>query len=579
MTAPEPAAPAAPAAPADQARPDRDGAPPRSRAAVVAGGILASRLAGLVRVRAAAYFFGVGPHADVLEAALKGPNLLQNLLGEGTVSAAFIPVYSRLLAAGREREAGRFAGAIFGLLLALAAALALAGALLARPLVALLTPGFAGDAARVAAGELTVDRFELAVVAVRIIFPMTGLLTLSAWALGVLNSHRRFFLPYFAPVAWNAAILAGLFAGAWAAFGEPLPARPAALPAGALGRVLLAACWGALAGGAAQFAVQLPLVCRLLRGFRPSLSTRVEGVREALAAFGPVVAGRGVYQLAGYLDLVLASLLAAGALGALRYAQVLYLLPISLFGLSVAAAELPELARLSGEERAPFFARLRGSLAQMMFLTLPTALGYLAFGSLLVAALYRTGSFGGADQRLVYLVLCGYTLGLPATTASRLLQNTFYALADTRTPARIAVARVVAAAAVAVPLMLWLDRFPVMAGEAAGAGRVLFLGAVGLAAGSAVGAWLEVAALRRALAAKLPGFAPPWPALARSAALAAAALAPAAALAWALPGGWHPAARALAVVAAYGLAYLGGARLLGVPELAAWTGRLTRRSR
>jgi len=581
MTAPEPAAPAKPAEKAD-----RSGPPPRrSRAAVVAGGILASRLAGLARVRAAAYFFGVGPHADVLEAALKGPNLLQNLLGEGTVSAAFIPVYSRLLAAGREREAGRFAGAILGLLVALAAALALAGVVLARPIVALLTPGFAGDAARIAAGELAVDRFELAVVAVRIIFPMTGVLTLSAWALGVLNSHRRFFLPYVAPVLWNAAILAGLAAGAWAAFGEAVPARPSALPAGALGRVLIAACWGALAGGVAQFAVQLPLVFRLLRGFRPSLSTRVTGVREALAAFGPVVAGRGVYQLSGYLDLVLASLLAAGALGALRYAQVLYLLPISLFGLSVAAAELPELARLKGDglaplrgdELAPFFRRLRGSLAQMMFLTLPTAFGYLAFGSLLVAALYRTGSFGDEGNRLVYLLLCGYTLGLPATTASRLLQNSFYALSETRVPARVAVLRVAVSVAVAVPLMFWLDRFPVAAGEEASAGSPLFLGAAGLAVGSAVGAWVELAALRRALAVRLPGFAVPWGALARSAALAAAALAPAVAVAWALPAGWHPAPRALAVVAAYGLAYLGGARLLGVPELEAWAGRFGRR--
>jgi putative peptidoglycan lipid II flippase len=573
MTAPEPAAPAPPAE-----EDGRSGPPPRgSRAAVVAAGILASRLAGLVRVRAAAYFFGLGPHADVLEAALRGPNLLQNLLGEGTVSAAFIPVYSRLLEAGREREAGRFAGAIFGLLLALAAALSLAGMLLARPVVALLTPGFAGDAARIAAGELTVDRFELAVTAVRIIFPMTGVLTLSAWALGVLNSHRRFFLPYVAPVAWNAAILAGLAAGAWAAFGEPVPAEPSALPAGALGRVLIAACWGALAGGVAQFAVQLPLVVRLLRGFRPSLSTRVAGVREALAAFGPVVAGRGVYQLSGYLDLLLASLLATGALGALRYAQVLYLLPIGLFGLSVAAAELPELARLKGDELAPFFRRLRGSLAQMMFLTLPTAFGYLAFGSVLVAALYRTGSFGEADNRLVYLLLCGYTLGLPATTASRLLQNSFYALSETRVPARIAVLRVAVSVAVAVPLMFWFDRFPVAAGEAAGpAGNPLFLGALGLAAGSAVGAWVELTALRRALAVRLPGFTPPWRALARSAALAAAALAPAAALAWALPAGWHPALRALAVVAAYALAYLGGARLLGVPELSAWMGRLGR---
>ncbi len=558
-----------------------------SRARVVAAGILASRLAGLVRVRATAYFFGVGPHTDVIEAVFKGPNLLQNLLGEGTISAAFVPVYSRLLAEGRERDAGRFAGAVFGLLLAAAAGLALAGMILARPVVAILTPGFAGDAARVAAGELAIDRFELAVTAVRIVFPMTALLSLSAWALGVLNSHRRFFLAYVAPVVWNAAIVAGLFAGAWAALGEAAPARPATLPADVLSRVLLAACWGALAGGAAQFAIQLPLVVRLLRGFRPSLSTRVTGVREALRAFGPVVAGRGVYQLSSYLDLLLASLLAAGALGALRFAQLLYILPVSLFGLSVAAAELPELARLTGDERErdAFFGRLRGSLGQMMFLTLPTAFGYLAFGSLLVDALYRTGSFGGADGRLVYLVLCAYTVGLPATTASRLLQNSFYALSETRAPARIAALRVAVSAAVAVPLMFWLDRFPVGAGggvaggAAGGAARTLFLGAAGLAIGSAAGAWVELGALRSALGRRLPGLAAPWRSLGRSAALAAAALLPAAGAARLVPDGWHPAAAALAVIGVYGAVYLGAARLLGAPELEAWAGRFGRRRR
>ncbi|MGI9174612.1 MAG: lipid II flippase MurJ, partial [Rhodothermales bacterium] len=133
-------------------------APRRSAAGVVASGILASRLIGFVRERAVAYFFGISAHADVLGVALRAPNLLQNLLGEGTLSAAFIPIYSRMLAEGRPREAGRFAGAIFGLLLALAAGLALLGALLAEPIVTVITPGWLGDAAKVAAGELPIDR-------------------------------------------------------------------------------------------------------------------------------------------------------------------------------------------------------------------------------------------------------------------------------------------------------------------------------------------------------------------------------------------------------------------------------------
>ena len=190
------------------------------------------------------------------------------------------------------------------------------------------------------AGLQAVDRFPLAVTATRILFPMTGLLVMSVWALGVLNSHRRFLLPYAAPALWNAAILAALLlvgeGGGRAASGPG-----GVLSAATLERLLFAACFGALAGGLLQFLVQLPLVFRLLRGFRLSFSTRVAGVPEALRAFGPVVAGRGVVQLSGYLDLFLAAFLAVGAVSALSYAQVFYLLPISLFGMSIAAAELP----------------------------------------------------------------------------------------------------------------------------------------------------------------------------------------------------------------------------------------------
>ena len=300
-----------------------------SRAALVAVGILASRLAGLVRDRAVAHYFGVGGLADVFRTALRGPNVLQNLLGEGTISAAFIPVYSRMIEQGRQREAGRLAGVIFSLLLLLAATLSLSGVLFARPIVSVLAPGFLLDEG----GQI--PRFELAVSAVRLIFPMTGLLVLAAWALAVLHSHRRFLLPSLPPVLWNASIIAGLvFAATRMATGAS---------------ILLAACWGALAGGALQFLGQLPLVVSLLRGFRPSLNLSVEGVGEVLRAVGPVIAGRGVYQISAYLDLALASLLATGAVAAMGWALTLYLLPVSLFGMSVAAAELPELSREGGQ--------------------------------------------------------------------------------------------------------------------------------------------------------------------------------------------------------------------------------------
>jgi putative peptidoglycan lipid II flippase len=545
-------------------------------AASVAAGILLSRILGVLRESAFAHYFGVGAHADAFTAALRAPNAIQNLLGEGALSAAFIPIYSRMLQDGREEEAGRFAGAIFGLLLAAASGLALLGIALSKLLVILLAPGFLNDAAKVAAGQLPVNRFDLCLHAVRILFPMTGVLVLSVWALGILNSHRRFFLPYFAPVLWNIALIASLiFTGSWLVRSTGAGSARG-LGADALTTLLYAACWGGLAGGLLQFLVQLPLVARLLKGFRLSFSTAVPGVPEALKAWGPVVAGRGVVQLAGYVDLFLATSLFTGAASADRFAQMPYLLPISLFGVSMAASELPELSRLHGQGAEPeLLRRVQRVLRSMAFLNIPTVVGYLCFGWLVVGALYRSGSFKIGDNWLVYLVLCGYSLGILATTSSRLLQNTFYALGQAKVPARIAVQRVVTSILVALPLMFLLDRYPLslLIGAKAGALR---LGSVGLSTASAAGAWLELMRLRGQLRRRLPGFDLPWRDDVRMIGVAVAAAVPAGLAWWALP----PLSVRLAaplVLAVFGLAYLGMAKLAHVEEASAFLAAVGRR--
>jgi putative peptidoglycan lipid II flippase len=321
-----------------------------------------------------------------------------------------------------------------------------------------------------------------------------------------------------------------------------------------------------------QFGVQLPFVVRHMEGFEFSLSTRVEGVREALSAFGPVVASRGVAQLSAYLDLFLASWLAVGALSALRYAQLLYMLPISLFGMSVAASELPELSRLTEEKVAAFSARLRRSLRQIAFLTVPTVVGYLAFGVLLVGALFRTGQFQAASTWLVTIVLGGYSLGILATTMSRLLQNAFYAIGDTKTPAWIAVLRVTVSTVVAVPAMFWLDTIAVERIVGPLPGDALFLGALGLSLGATVGAWVEVAALRGELQEPLPNARIPWGRTASMTGLALVSLGPTAGVWWLLPD-WHVLIVAPVVVGSYAAVYLGAAWGLGFNEIEAWTRR------
>lgn len=553
-----------------------------SAALLIALGILSSRILGLVREKVVAYFFGLGAHLDVYQLVMKGANLLNNLLGEGTLSASFIPIYSRMLEEGRERDAGRFAGAVFGLLLVTVTTLTIVGVLAAKYVVTLLAPGFLGDAALVASGELTVNRFDLAVYAFRITLPMAAFLALSAWALGVLNSHRRFFLPYFAPTLMNVAVIAALFIAAMTFFDDPFAAGALEIvPVPILNKLLIAAVLGALVGGILQFVVQLPLVFRLIRGFQLSTSMAVEGVKDAIGAFGPVVAGRGVAQLSSYVDIILAGLATAGTLGALRPALVLYMLPISLFGMSVAASELPELSRISAERLAAFLERVERSTRQMLYLIIPTILGYLVFGFLIVGGLFGGGAFDLDDTWLVYLILAGYTLGLGATAVSRLLQNSFYALNDTKTPAKIAVLRVVVSGIVGAGLMFWLDGFGLV--ETLGlppAARPLTLAAVGLAIGASCGAWVELAALRIALRRSVDGFRLPARRVVQMLGLAVLAVIPALGLRWILMDGGLPVfLQAVLVLGVYGGGYLLLGHFLRFEEGEAWIGRFIRRAK
>ncbi len=432
---------------------------------MVGGGILLSRIFGLVRERVFAHFFGAGPVADAWKAALRLPNLLQNLLGEGTLSASFIPIYADLLDQGREREAARFAGAVLGLLSVTAGLLALLGILLAPWIVGLFFWGF--DA----------DRQALTVDLVRILFPMTALLVISAWNLGILNSHRRFFLPYVAPVVWNAAMIASMLVG-----GLTFDMTGAEL-------VMLLG-WGALAGGALQLVVQLPLTLRLLDEFRPTVSTRVAGVREAIQNFVPVVAARGAVNLGGWLDYALAAFLTTGAVATLSYAQTLFLLPISLFGMSVAASELPEISRGRGGPAEMMARQVAEAGERVAYFLVPSTVGYLLLGDVVVSAVFETGAFGPEEVRVTWIILGAYALGMGASATSRLLSSAFYAIRDTRTPARMAYLRVSLALLLGGLLMLPLDRLRV---------GTLGLGAAGLALGSAIAAWVELGFLKRRL--------------------------------------------------------------------------------
>lgn len=541
----------------------------RRSSSLVGAGIFLSRIAGLVRESATAAFLGTGVGADALRAALKIPNLLQNLLGEGVLSASFIPAYAKLLDAGKEREAGRLAGAVAGLLLLVTSLLVVVGVFLAEPITRLLAPGWPPGS----------DRFELTVTLVRILTPGVGFLVLSAWCLGVLNSHRRFFLSYVAPVAWNTAIIVVLVTAGLLTTDQVSLAE--------------AFAWGALVGSVAQFAVQLPSVLRLARPLRLSFSFAVPGVPAVARRFGQVVAGRGGVQLAAYVDIVVASLLAAGAMSALGYAQILYLLPISLFGMAIAAAELPALSTLDHDDRGQVVRRIDTALGRVAFFVVPSTIAFVLAGDVVVATIFQRGNFTADASVQVGFVLAVYSLGMLASTSSRLLQSSLYGVGDTRSPAIYAVMRVVLSLLVGIALMFPMDAIQLtvqgfalvgdptwqIAPEALRASDVnqYRLGAAGLALGASVGAWFEFALLRtrvRIVFGRIRLGGPNAPRVAVGA-LCAAVVA-LAVRAWLGALDQNPTLEGIVGLSIIGVAYLVPTRLLRVPEACELTGRLER---
>ena len=511
-------------------------------AVMVAAGILASRLIGLVRGLVFARYFSTSAAADAFTAALRIPNLLQNLFGEGVLSASFIPVYAGLLARNDRERANRVAGAVLALLALVVSLLVLAGVLATPVLIELIAPGFTG-----ATRELTIRL-------VRILFPGAGLLVLSAWCLGILNSHHRFFLSYVSPVIWNVSIIVAL-----AVYG----------PREQLDRLAVLAAWASVIGCALQFLVQVPTVMRLTGGVRPVLDVASEEVRTVVRSFLPAFVGRGAYQLSAYADMWLASKVAEGAVAALGYAQNVYMLPVSLFGMAVSAAELPAMSSATGDESeisGYLRTRLDAGLRQIAFFVVPSAMAFAALGQVIAGVLYRGGRFGDTQSRYVWVILAGSAVGLLASTLGRLYSSTYYALKDTRTPLRFALVRVTLTialgylAALVLPELIGIDRR---------------YGAAGLTASAGVAGWVEFALLRSRLNRRIGRTGVAGALLVR---LWGAAIL-AAAVAWGmvlLLRGTPARPAGLVVLGTFGAVYVLVTYVLGVPQARTLLGRLVR---
>ena len=512
--------------------------------ALIAAGIFLSRLLGLLRQGLIAKFLGASWVSDAFNGAFKITNFLQNLFGEGALSASFIPVYAHALERGDEEEADRIAGAVASLLGMIIATIVLLGIVFTPFVVKAVVGGFTGET------------LTLTIRLTRILFPGAGIFVMSAWCLGILNSHRRFFLSYVAPVFWNLAMI-----GALLGFGP----RVSDVELG----VLLA--WASVAGAALQMGVQLPSVFKLLRHPRFFPDYGFPPVREVLHNFLPAFVSRGVVQISGFIDTYMASFLGVdGVVTLLQNAQTIYLLPISLFGMSISAAELPEMSRDTGTGAAAFErlrVRLNAAMPRVAFFVVPSAIGFFVLGEAIAGVLLQHGKFSHTDSVHTWAILAGSAFGLVASALGRLYSSAFYALRDTRTPLRFAIARVILTG-----VLGYLFAFPLP--------RMLNLpawtGAVGLTASAGMAGWLEFLLLRRAISRRIGPTGIPRMALAR---LWIAGLAAGAA-------GWgvmlvldprHQMVRGIAALVSFAIVYGAITVALGVPEARALMGRVTRR--
>jgi putative peptidoglycan lipid II flippase len=391
----------------------------------VAAATLLSRILGFVRDAMIAWYFGAGFSSDAFLAAFRIPNLFRRLVAEGTVTAAFVPVLTEVRWKGGDAEAGALFGAAVRAMAWILAAACAAGMLAAPWIVRALTPGFSAP------------KLELTLTLVRLMLPYLVAGGLGALFMGALNVYGRFAGPALAPALLNIAMIGCL---------------PAVAPL--LDRPVLALAVGLLVGGAAQLAVQTPLLRRC--GLHPWRNPRRGHPALARMArfMAPAVVGGAAYHLNILAGTMLASLLPEGSVSYLYYADRLVEFPLGVAAMAGATAVLPSLARhaAAGELRS-LRATYEHALRLVSFATIPAAVGLVLLGDPIVRLLFARGEFSAADARLTVQAVSYYALGLWAFSAVRIVTAAFFALQDSKTPVRAALISILANLVLGIVLM------------------------------------------------------------------------------------------------------------------------------
>lgn len=402
-------------------------------AGVVSVAVMGSRLLGLVREMLFAAIFGAGFIADAFQAAFKISNTLRDLFAEGSLSSAFVKVFTDYQVNRSEKDAMRLAALVLNALVVVLAVVVIAGIFLAPYVISLLAKDFSPEKA------------ALATLLAQIMFPFILLVAMAALAMGVLNTKGHYAIPASASTAFNVFSIVFGLGLAWVLSGGQMAGRPGdinAVPPLYAQWAIIGMAIGVLIGGAAQFLIQVPSLWKVGFRFGTSISFRDEGVLQVAKLMAPATLGVSAVQIKVFIDVFLLSSIEGGN-SWLPYAFRLMQFPIGVFGVAVATATIPVISRYAAEKRIDDYrSTLSSSIRLIIFLTLPAACGLTVLSMPIIRLIYERGLFSAVSTEMTAFALIGYAVGLTGYAAVKVLSPAFYSLDDVKTPMMVSLVSV-----------------------------------------------------------------------------------------------------------------------------------------
>ncbi|MEW5807493.1 MAG: murein biosynthesis integral membrane protein MurJ [Acidobacteriota bacterium] len=389
----------------------------KSRISTAAGLVslatLISRILGVVREQVLAAYFGAGFLTDAFIVAFRIPNLLRDLFAEGAMSASFVPTFTRYLKEAGRLEAMKLANIVINLLLVILSGFTLVIFVFARYFVYVLASGF------------TPEKMQLTIKLTRIMSPFLLFVAIAAIFMGILNTFNRFFIPAFAPAVFNiCCILCGIFLS---------PVMPS------IGQEpIVSMAVGAFLGGLGQLFIQVPQAIRIDYRYRFSWNFSHPGLARIVSLMAPATFGLAATQINILVDNQIASYFGDGPVSWLNYSFRIMMLPIGLFGVAIATANLSAVSKDAAEgDINALKITIAKSIRLAAVLTVPATAGIIALRTPIIRILYERGKFLEADTLQTANTLLFYALGLFAYSLVKIIVPTFYAMGDTKTPVKI----------------------------------------------------------------------------------------------------------------------------------------------